>query len=129
MKAIFEVNEIVQGVEDGNLNALESFIKLKRLAKGLKEAIATIQEEAVENAGNYGAKTFKAYDAEVTCQSAAGKWDFKKLSWWDDFESKKDDAKNSYKLIAKGKKMVDDDGVVVDPAMYTPGADNLKLKL
>lgn len=123
------VQEILDNVRNGEMDPLNAFIQLKAKEKAAKAALAEIQVEAVEKATTYGEKTFKAFGAEVGCKSAAGTWNFKELDWWQDFEDKKDDAKKAFKLVDRGKTIVDDDGEVIEPAKYTPGKDIISIKL
>lgn len=123
------IQEILDNVRNGDMDPLNAFIQLNAKEKAAKAALDEIQVEAVEKAAEYGEKTFKAFGAKVERKSAAGRWDFKELGWWQDFEDKKDDAKNAFKLIDKGKTVLDNDGVVVEPAKYTPGKDIISIKL
>ncbi len=123
------IQEILDNVRNGDMDPLKAFIQLKAKEKAAKAALDEIQVEAVEKAATYGEKTFKAFGVEVGCKSSAGRWDFKELGWWQDFEDKKDDAKKAFKLIDRGKTVLDDDGVVVEPAKYTPGKDIISIKL
>ena len=128
-----KVQELIDGVLDGDIDPLKAFIELKAKEKAIKGALDIVQDHAVENAQSYGEKTFKAFGAEIQCKAAAGRWDFKHIEPILKLKEQVKDyeglAKDAYKLIEKGRQVIDDNGEVVEPAKYTPGKDIIAIKL
>lgn len=121
--------QIASKVVNGEVDALKTYIELKRADKELKSALATVQGLAIDEAEKYSEKTFDAFGAEVGLKNSAGRWNFKDLDWWDEFQDKQDTAKQSYHLNKKKKQLIDDEGVVVQPAEYTEGKLTIAIKL
>jgi len=127
-------NTIIQltfAVEEGNLSALDAYLQLQKIEKMAGEARKQILEQAVTEANREG-KTFIRNGFEVQCRAAAGRWKFDHIPDW---EAKKfelaqieERAKWAYKSAEKGITPIDDDGVIVEPAQYTPGADTIAVK-
>ena len=125
--------ELIDGVLNGDIDPLKAFIQLKAQEQSVKGALAIVKSHAVEKASTYGEKTFKAFGAEVQCKSAAGRWDFKHIEPIIKLKEQVKDyegmAKDAYKLIEKGRQVIDENGEVVEPAKYTPGEDIISIKL
>jgi hypothetical protein len=63
--------ELQQQVIDGNANALEAYINLKKLEKALASVIANVQPYAMDEASRYGERTFDKFGAKVELKNAA----------------------------------------------------------
>ena len=118
--------DIVQEVKDGNVDALKAFVELKRKEKEVKAALSEIKDLALEEAAKYGAKTFDAFGVVVEMRSGGGRWDYKHLDWWPEFQTKQEEAKQAFKASST---MIQDGGVVVQPAKYLPNAETFAVKL
>ncbi len=129
MKAIDQINNAVEKVNSGELNPLECFCQLKKIEKTLKLSMKLIQEWAVEEATKYGEKSFEVYECEVTQKTGGGSWNYDHLSWKEEYKEKEKSAQTAYKLIEKGKTILDDDGVVVEPAKWMPNANTISVKV
>ena len=125
------IQQLTFAVEEGNLSALDAYIQLHQIEKLAGEARKQIQAQAVTEAQREG-KQFTRMGFEVQCRAGAGRWDYKHIKEW---EAKKfelaqieERAKWAYKSAEKGITPIDDDGVIVEPAQYTPGADTIAVK-
>ena len=125
------IKQLTFAVEEGNLSALDAYIQLHQIEKLAGEARKQIQAQAVTEAQREG-KQFTHMGFEVQCRAAAGRWKFDHIPDW---EAKKfelaqieERAKWAYKSAEKGITPIDDDGVIVEPAQYTPGADTIAVK-
>ena len=116
-------------VEDGEINALDAYIELKRQEKEIKEQLSAIQDEAISEAQKFGEKTFDYKEAKVEVKNAAGRWSFKHLDWHKEAKDKEEAAKNAYKAAIKGEQYITSDGEVVEPAEYTEGKTTIAIKL
>jgi len=127
------IQEIIDGVLDGDIDPLKAFIQLKAKEQAIKGAMAMIQEQAIEKANTYGEKTFKDFGVEITCKSAPGRWDYKHIEHINHLKGMikgyEEQAKDAFKLVEKGSQIIDDEGEVVEPAKYTPGKDIISIKM
>lgn len=125
------IQQLTFAVEEGNLSALDAYIQLHQIEKLAGEARKQIQAQAVTEAQREG-KQFTRMGFEIQCRAGAGRWDYKHIPDW---EAKKfellqieEKAKWAFKSAEKGITPIDEDGVIVEPAIYTPGADTIALK-
>ena len=79
--------EIIQEVIDGQANALEVYIELKRSEKEIKNALNKIKDLAIEEAEKHGEKVFDYHGVEITMKSGGGRWEYKHLDWWSDYHT------------------------------------------
>jgi len=124
-----ELSEMTSDVVNGEVNPLETYIELKHIEKALKSALSTVQGYAIDEAEKYGEKSFKFCGAEVGVKNAAGRWNFKNLDWYEDYQELQESAKQSFKLSLKSKQLIDDEGTVVQPAEYTEGKTTISIRL
>lgn len=128
-----KIQELIDGVLNGDIDPLKAYIQLKAKEQAVKGALSIIQDHAIENANTYGEKTFKAFGAEITCKSAAGRWDYKHIPQIAKLNDQVKDlqklAQDAYKLYERGQAVVDLHGEVVEPAKFTPGKDIISIKL
>jgi len=123
----------IDSVEDGNADALQLFIELKRIEKTLAAAMKQIKDEAMTDAATYGEKTFEAFGAKVEMKSGGGRWNYKKIDSWtrlkDELEQIELVAKQASKMRDQGKAMIDGDGVIVEPAEFMPNAETIAISI
>ena len=55
------LDNIFKDVADGHKEALKAYAELKQIELKLKEVIADVYEQAIEEARNYGEKKFETY--------------------------------------------------------------------
>jgi len=133
--SIFQkVKHIQNAVLNGEINALEAFVYLKwieQIAEGAKQQIIDL---SLEEAEKYGEKKFKEFGCEIQVKSAAGRYDFSEIKEVqekeDELKALKEKHKQAYKSMYAATiktQMVDEDGVVVEPAKYTPGKTTLAI--
>lgn len=122
----------VASVKNGELNPLDAYIILKELEKVLRDSIVEINEYAVEEAKKYG-KSFDYKNASITVKPDAGRWDFSHIEKWKSTKEKlkelEDAAKSAYNAKGKDLLIASVDGELIEPAKYTPGKDNISVKI
>jgi len=126
------INEIINQVREGLINPLEAYIQLKSIEADLKTALPLINDEAVEEAKKHALKSFKFKGAEITLKSNPGTWDFKSIDSWRLQKEKLKEVEESAKIAyqTKGKSVqFDMNGEEIQPAQYTPGRDNISVRL
>ena len=133
--SIFQkVKHIQNAVLGGEINALEAFVYLKWIEQIADKAKAQIIDLSLEEAEKYPEKKFKEFGCEIQVKSAAGRYDFSEIKEIEDKENElkalKEKHKQAYKSMYAATiktQMVDEDGVVVEPAKYTPGKTTLAI--
>ncbi len=120
------MKELINDVLEGRKNALQVYVDLKRSEKEIGEAIKAIQDLAIDEATKYGQKTFKEYGVEITMKSGGGRWEYKHLGWWQEFQALQDQAKEAYKSDLD---MITKEGEVVQPAVFKPNKDTISITL
>ena len=73
------VAEITTAVENGDVNALEAFINLKKIEEIIKQVKKNVDDLVIEEAAKYSTKTFTTFDAEVTLKNSASRYDFSNI--------------------------------------------------
>ena len=121
------MKKIIEAVKNGEKNALQIFIDLKRSEKEIKDALSQIKDLAILEAEKYGEKVFNDFGVEISMKSGGGKWDYKHLDWWDGFVQKQKDAqlanKTTHDLFDK------ETSEVIEPAIYNANSDTISIKL
>lgn len=127
------LEETLSGVLNGDLDPLKEYIALKAFEKRFKDVLTAVQDKAIDEARKYEQKTFQAFGAEVTMKPNAGTWDYKSNEKWQSKKGLLDEWQNqmqqAYYAKQKGNTIVDDNGEIVEPAVYKPGADNISIKI
>lgn len=81
-------SEIVDQVNEGNLNALEMFIAIKRECEAASAAMDALKQQAIDEAAKYGGKSFEAFGAKIERRNAPSRWNYKGISSIEDAEKK-----------------------------------------
>lgn len=117
----------------GLINPLKAYIELKRIEKALRLALESVNESALSEAKKYGQKSFDQFGANIELRANAGKWNYDHIPHWtkikEQLKSIEENSKLAFKQQQKGQTMVDADGVIIAPAQYAEGKDNLFIKL
>ena len=109
-----ELDNILQGVEDGTISHLTAYARLKVVEKQVKAAITSLQEDAVGEAEKYGEKSFKAHGFVFELRQGPRRWDFKGLPAWAEKKQELADveatARAAYSAYEKGLISASSDG-------------------
>ena len=129
---IQQILKIADEANQGNTNPLEAYVELKKIEKVLAECLESVKPQAIREADNYTEKSFERFGVTITKSRAAGRWDYKGIDQWTKAKNKLIEvekmAQDAFKLSEKGQTITDPDGVVVEPAKYTEGADIIVIK-
>ena len=117
-------------VNEGNINALEAWLRLKPLASQLDEVIDAIQPLAIQQGDNYSGKQFEAYGFRLEKRDGTRRWsypDFTPLS------AAKERAKALESMMqsvsASGSQIVDaETGELVPAAVCTYSKQTIAIK-
>jgi len=118
-----KIAEITENVNLGFLNPLEAFIYLNWMMKVAEGAKKKLLDEALAEAEKYPEKEAEVYDATVTVKNSAGRYTYP-----DSVKKAREQAKDAYKAQKDGNTIVDDNGEVVEPAVYVQGKTILNIK-
>lgn len=125
--AVTHANDLFHAAQEGFISPLQAFLKLKELHDLSKALLDDIKESAVADAGKWDEKKFEYMGFVVEKRSGAGTWKFDHIKPWKDrkeaLKEVEEQCKAAFKLWEKGQTVIDDNGEVVEPAIYTPGAD------
>jgi len=126
------IEETTANTLNGELNPLEVFIDLKRLEACVSECKEALKEYTLQEAKKYGSQ-FEFSGAKINIRSGAGRWKFDHLNDWNHAKNGLKEIeelhKSATKMQDKGAVMIDPDGVVVEPAIYEPGAEVIAVSL
>jgi len=131
MEIVEKITHLVEGVEGGNLNALKVYVELKKVEDVLTASLKQLKDTALDEAQKYGAKQFEEYGCVIQVKNAAGKWDFSKVTTWNnlknDIKRVEDMAKQAYKNNAP--LINGDTGEYVEIPTYTEGGTTLAITI
>lgn len=117
-----QIQNIVGSVERGDVNPLEAFIFLNFMQKIADGAKKQLLEQAMIEAEKYPEREAKVYDATVTVKNGAGRYTYP-----DSIKEAQEQAKLAYKAQKEGNTIVDDNGEIVEPAIYKQGSPALAI--
>jgi hypothetical protein len=72
--------DIETQLEEGYLDALKVFVKLKMISDALSEINKGIKDKALEEAQKYSQKSFSAFGAKIEIREMGAKWYFDKTN-------------------------------------------------
>ncbi len=130
-----KITQLAAIASTGYANPLRVYITLKRIETALEGAISEAQPLAIDEADNYGNGEHTAFGAKFNVKNAAGRWDFKGVSRWNELKSDltnlEDGLKFAYGARQKiGATSVDETtGEVEELPTYTPGKTTISIKL
>jgi len=117
-----QIQNIVGSVERGDVNPLEAFIFLNWMGKLAEGAKKQLLDQAIDEAEKYPEKEAEVYDATVTIKNGAGRYTYP-----ESVKKLQEQAKLAYKASKDGNTIVDDNGEIVEPAVYKQGSTVLSI--
>lgn len=134
MKSISEQFEsYISTIENGEIDALEAYIKLKAFEKSFKNALEKVEPLAFEVASKWNEKTFQYKGAEIQKKNSAGRYDFSHIKQYvaekEKLKSIEELAKQALASKKHGVTVVDADGEVIEPAIYTEGKSIISVRI
>lgn len=128
METLHKINE---AVINGEINALEAYIELKRIENLLKDVMKGVQEEAIIEAEKYGKGEHEDFGAKFQVKNAAGRWSYKNNKHWVELDANRKGLEEQLKALYKaGVTGVDEEtGELIQHAEYTEGKTTISVKL
>ena len=117
-----QIQNIVGSVERGDVNPLEAFIFLNWMGKLAEGAKKKLLDQAIDEAEKYPEKEAEIYDAIVTIKNGAGRYTYP-----ESIKKLQELSKLACKAQKEDKTIVDDNGEIVEPAVYKEGKTTLSI--
>lgn len=125
------IRGIAEQVFHGELPAERAYAELYRLSATLEDAMKSVKEDAILAVRKYGKEGFAADGMKVTVRSAPGRWDYSGVtsiaSMKERLKVLEQIAKAAYEAGAPLADAVTSE--LIEPAVFTPGADTLSVSL
>ena len=122
------VANITTAVMNGEINALEAIVSLKKLEEIVKQAKANISDAVITEAAKYG-KTFTFADAEITNKCSAGRYDYSNIPEIVARELELKALKDKHKAALKVDVIDLETGELLAAPIYKGGKEIISIKL
>lgn len=128
-----QISNSVQEVIEGNISALEVYGQLNLLSKFIKMSMDEIKDEAFNEAGRYGVKSFEDHGMKFQLSDGKANYSFKHipeiLALETQLKELKEKAKNAaIQKMKFGTTQVDEDGVIIEAANISHSAPSISVK-
>ena len=123
------VAEITTAVQNGEVNALEAFINLKKIEEIIKQVKKNVDDLVIEEAAKYNTKTFTTFDAEVTLKNSATRYDYSNIPEIVNKELELKALKDKHKAALKSNVIDLDTGELVEAPIVKGGKEVVSIKL
>jgi hypothetical protein len=123
------VAEITTAVQNGEVNALEAFISLKKIEEIIKQVKKNVDDLVIEEAAKYNTKTFTTFDAEVTLKNSATRYDYSNIPEIVNKELELKALKDKHKAALKSNVIDFDTGELVEAPIVKGGKEVVSIKL
>jgi len=118
--------ELAEKAQAGEINVLKNFIELKRLKDSLEGALSIIQPLAIDEAGKYPEKSFKAFGAIIEKRSGPSTWDYSQVAA---YQAAKERLKWVEKMAQTGGAADSESGEIIEKAIRIEGKTTIAIKL
>jgi len=113
-------------VQNGEADPAETYAYLYNLREALEECLAAVKEVAINEVAKYGTEGYTAHGLKLTTKSAAGRWSYKGVAAHAELAAKLKSIEQLAQAAHKtGASIADGDGVMIEPADYTPGTTTI----
>lgn len=113
-------------VQNGEADPAETYAYLYNLREAIEECLAAVKEVAVNEVAKYGTEGYSAHGLKLTTKSAAGRWSYKGVAAHAELAAKLKGIEQLAQAAHKtGASIADGDGVMIEPADYTPGSTTI----
>lgn len=120
------IRSMAIAVHNGEADPAETYAYLYNLREALEECLAAVKEVAVNEVAKYGTEGFTAHGLKLTTKSAAGRWSYKGVAAHAELAAKLKGIEQMAQVAWRhGGSVADADGVLIEPATYTPGSTTI----
>lgn len=115
---------------DGTADALSIYDALRIMQSDLEQHLARLKPAAMAELAKHGKDGVTLGDLHYSIRSTGGRWKYDHIPSWQQANEQQKlieaRAKAAYKAIEGGiPNMADDNGEIIEPARYTPGAETI----
>jgi len=123
------IDLIIQGVENGEVNALDAFASFKKIEKIFKEAKEKVDSIAFEEAEKYNEKTFTYSGVKFTVKQGSEKLNYEEDEVYKELAQKLKSRQELIKVATKSNEMIfDENGIEVTKVSSRFDKSSLSLK-
>lgn len=123
------VDLIVHGVENGDINALDAFASFKRIEKIFKDAKDKVDSLAYSEAEKYNEKTFSYSGVKFTVKQGAERLNYEEDEVYFDLKQQLKQREELLKVASRSKEMIfDSNGIEVPKVSSKFDKSSLQLK-
>lgn len=125
------LNELRGKVLNGDFEPLKAYIILKQVSALVDACITDVQDLAIDNALEYGSKSFELLGQKVDMKNAPGKWDFSEVASITKATAEKKRLEEIAKQAFKLKTEIPDPetGETISGAKYAEGRQTISITL
>jgi hypothetical protein len=120
---MMEYRLMLNEVLEGNMDALEAFVVLKKHLQELETVLKDLQPLAVDEAAKYGEKTFNAFGATVEQRNGASQWKY----YGHAFEAAQSNLKYVQDIAKAGGGVHPETGEIIEPAVKVEGKSTIAI--
>lgn len=130
-----KANELVKQVEEGYVNPLNAYIKVKYMEELAKTTTKKLKDLAIDEAYKYteSRQGISLYGADVKVRNGAGRWKFDHIPEWvalnEQIKALEEKYKTAYKMDKAGDIFLTAEGEIVPKAHYTEYAETISVRL
>ncbi len=123
-----EIIKIIDGVEQGNANAGQAYIALKKLSELIDDCMKQIKPEAHIAFSRFNEKNFYAFGAKIQMKNEASRWKYKGCTLVEETEKKlKLYQELSQKAAETNEEIYDSSGIRIEPAIKIEGGETFSI--
>jgi 2-polyprenyl-3-methyl-5-hydroxy-6-metoxy-1,4-benzoquinol methylase len=123
-----QIITIVDAVENGNANAGQAYVMLKKLSDIIKDSMDQIKPEAHTAFSRFGEKNFSAFGAKIQMKNEASKWIYKGCTLVEETQKKlKLYQELSQKASETKEEIYDSSGIRIEPAVKIEGGETFAI--
>lgn len=122
------VEEIKQGVLDGDINPLNAMEAVKRMDEYLSDLKKSITDIALDELDKYGEKEVTFGNAKFS-KSSSGRYDYSNDEEWVALNNAKKEREKTLQTAYKTKGELVVDGEVINKPIYKANKESIKIKL
>jgi len=123
------ITQAVMDVENGDKEALPTFIKLKKIENVIKFSLEQIKPQVMTESMHYE-KVFNLDGCKVERKSGGGTWKYDNIQQLEELKNKTKYYQELAKSAAKsGQSLIIDGGEVIEPAIFMSNADTIAVTI
>ena len=123
------VADITTAIQNGDVDALEAFVNLKKIEEIIKQVKKNIDDLAIDEACKYSQKTFDYNDAEITIKNSPTRYNYSNIPAIVKKENELKELKDKHKTALRVDVVDTETGELLVPPIVKGGRELLSIKL